>query len=247
VTLSLIGRTFGRLTVTDRAERPDKPANFVSWWTCRCDCGNITVRTGPALTAGKTKSCGKHARVSATDGPVWDDTTISTLRRLWSEGHSASEIGRRMGFSKCAITGKSHRLDLDARPAAIKYSSEKSTEALHLLVEGKSSLEAAKKVGCSKRYVNMLKVKHGLAAPKKRATLRDLFDYPSEPEPSRVLPMFWVAPVKPYIPPNPGTCCWLDGNSPKDFIRCTELASGGTSWCPGHRRVVFAKRMRVAA
>jgi GcrA cell cycle regulator len=251
VSLSLTGRTFGRLTVTDRAERPDKPMSRTlytsSWWTCRCDCGAIAVKNGPSLVAGKVKSCGAHARVNALGVPIWDDATISTLRRLWPEGHPASEIGRRLGFSKNAIVGKAHRLDLEARPAAVKLSPQKSTHALRLLAEGKSPLETAREVGCSRRYVNMLNFKGGLAIPKGPVVDRDLFDYPSEPEPSRVLPMFWVAPVKPYIPPNPGTCCWLEGSSPKNFIRCTELASGGTSWCPGHRRVVFAKRMRIAA
>jgi hypothetical protein len=118
-----------------------------------------------------------------------------------------------MGFSKCAITGKSRRLDLDARPAAIKLSPQKSTEALRFLAEGKSPLEAAREVGCSKRYVNMLKVKGmDMAIPKKPVVLTAICSTEPEPEPSRVLPMFWVAPVKPYIPPNPGTCCWLDGN-----------------------------------
>jgi GcrA cell cycle regulator len=250
VSLSLTGRTFGRLKVTDRAERPDKPMSRTlytsSWWACLCDCGATAVKNGPSLVAGRVKSCGAHARVNALGGPVWDDATIGTLRRLWSEGHRASEIGRRMGFSKSAIVGKSHRLGLDARPDPIKHSSEKSTEALRLLSVGWSTFEVSRAVGISKRYTNRIK-SNSVPREPKPVVDRDLFDYPSEPEPSRVLPMFWVAPVKPYVPPNPGTCCWLEGDSPKNFIRCTELASGGTSWCPGHRRVVFAKRMRVAA
>ena len=50
----------------------------------------------------------------------WTDDTIRALRQLWSEGHSTAEIGRRMGISKNAVVGKSHRLDLPARPSPIR-------------------------------------------------------------------------------------------------------------------------------
>ena len=45
----------------------------------------------------------------------WTDATIATLRRLWSEGHSTAEIGRRRGISKNAVIGKAHRLALPGR------------------------------------------------------------------------------------------------------------------------------------
>jgi len=50
----------------------------------------------------------------------WTDDTIGELRRLWSEGHSTAEIGRRMGITKNAVVGKAHRLDLPARPSPIR-------------------------------------------------------------------------------------------------------------------------------
>src|SRR5215472_10744294 len=50
----------------------------------------------------------------------WSDDRIRQLRRLWSEGHSTAEIGRRMGISKNAVVGKAHRLDLPARPSPIR-------------------------------------------------------------------------------------------------------------------------------
>ena len=50
----------------------------------------------------------------------WNDAAISRLKALWAEGHSTAEIGRRMGISKNAVIGKSHRLDLAARPSPIR-------------------------------------------------------------------------------------------------------------------------------
>ena len=50
----------------------------------------------------------------------WNDETIGRLRALWAEGHSTAEIGRRLGVSKNAVVGKSHRLKLEPRPSPIR-------------------------------------------------------------------------------------------------------------------------------
>lgn len=47
----------------------------------------------------------------------WTPDTITHLRALWEEGHSTAEIGRRLGVSKYAVTGKVHRIGLPARPS----------------------------------------------------------------------------------------------------------------------------------
>ena len=52
-------------------------------------------------------------------GQDWTDERITQLAALWAEGHSASEIGRRLGISKHAVVGKSHRLNLPGRPSPI--------------------------------------------------------------------------------------------------------------------------------
>lgn len=41
------------------------------------------------------------------------------LRQLWAEGLSGAEIGRRLGISKNAVTGRVHRLGLPARPSPL--------------------------------------------------------------------------------------------------------------------------------
>ena len=51
---------------------------------------------------------------------IWNQEAILELRRLWSEGHSTAEIGRRMGISKNTVVGKAGRLELDARPSPIR-------------------------------------------------------------------------------------------------------------------------------
>ncbi|MDE2213223.1 MAG: hypothetical protein KGJ34_01675 [Patescibacteria group bacterium] len=50
----------------------------------------------------------------------WTPELMQNLARLWDEGHSTAEIGRRLGFSKNAVVGKAHRLGLTPRPSPLK-------------------------------------------------------------------------------------------------------------------------------
>ncbi|MGQ0662389.1 MAG: GcrA family cell cycle regulator [Pseudomonadota bacterium] len=52
----------------------------------------------------------------------WTMEQIAELTRLWKEGLTTSEIGKRLGISKNAVVGKAHRLHLSARPSPIKHS-----------------------------------------------------------------------------------------------------------------------------
>lgn len=51
----------------------------------------------------------------------WTDERIETLRSLWMQGLTASQIAERLGgVSRNAVIGKAHRLGLSARPSPIK-------------------------------------------------------------------------------------------------------------------------------
>lgn len=55
----LTGKTFGRLTVLDRAEDYVYPSGCKErMWRCKCECGNEVVVRGKRLRNGTTKSCG---------------------------------------------------------------------------------------------------------------------------------------------------------------------------------------------
>ena len=51
---NLIGKKFHRLTVL--SEEPAR--NYVRYFKCRCDCGNIKITQGVCLNNGSCKSCG---------------------------------------------------------------------------------------------------------------------------------------------------------------------------------------------
>jgi GcrA cell cycle regulator len=47
--------------------------------------------------------------------PTWTAERIEQLTRLWEEGVTTAEIGRRIGVSKNAVIGKVHRIGLTPR------------------------------------------------------------------------------------------------------------------------------------
>lgn len=51
---------------------------------------------------------------------TWTDERVEIVTKLWSEGLTASAIGRRIGVTKNAIVGKVHRLGLPARQSPIR-------------------------------------------------------------------------------------------------------------------------------
>jgi len=60
----------------------------------------------------------------------WTDERIERLKKMWSEGATASQIADELGgVSRNAVIGKAHRLGLDARPSPVKPGEEKEKKA----------------------------------------------------------------------------------------------------------------------
>lgn len=58
----------------------------------------------------------------------WTDERIETLRKLWEQGLTASQIADELGgVSRNAVIGKAHRLDLKSRPSPVKSADDAST------------------------------------------------------------------------------------------------------------------------
>ena len=48
----------------------------------------------------------------------WTDERVETLKKMWGEGQSASQIAKELGgVTRNAVIGKVHRLGLSNRPA----------------------------------------------------------------------------------------------------------------------------------
>lgn len=75
-----VGNKYGKLTVLERAPRPEgRPAG--AYWLCQCECGNQKVIRGADLRTGNVNSCGclygKHSIIDETGKKYGKLTVIS--------------------------------------------------------------------------------------------------------------------------------------------------------------------------
>ena len=60
----------------------------------------------------------------------WTDERIERLKKMWTEGATASQIADELGgVSRNAVIGKAHRLGLESRPSPVKPGEEKEKKA----------------------------------------------------------------------------------------------------------------------
>lgn len=60
---------------------------------------------------------------------AWTDQMVEDLRKMWKEGLTTGEIGKRLNVSKNSIVGKVHRLGLSGRPSPIKKKEVSTAES----------------------------------------------------------------------------------------------------------------------
>lgn len=65
----------------------------------------------------------------------WDAENIARARKLWDEGLSTAEIGRRLDVSKNSVVSMAHRNHFPSRPSPIKRKGEGAVAERPLLVK----------------------------------------------------------------------------------------------------------------
>ena len=170
-------------------------------------------------------------------GMDWTDQTISTLRILWSEGHSTAEIGRRMDTTKNAIVGKAHRLQLPARPSPIRVASPDRAERTPGVKPSPSAL------------VSLLPAApdapRPLTAPSQVVEAAPTALPPPVPTPTPEPPP--VRPVSPVTARRASTCQWPIGEPGKaGFHLCGDEPAPSKPYCPSHCGRAYV-RPRIAA
>ena len=94
---------------------------------------------------------------------AWTDEMVEELKRLWAEGVTTGEIGRRLNISKNSIVGKVHRLGLSGRPSPIKKKSdnEKNEDAPKTpkqAKEKKTTTAVTKKAKCEPKKASVQEI-----------------------------------------------------------------------------------------
>ena len=154
----------------------------------------------------------------------WTNDRIRELGRLWSEGHSTAEIGRRMGISKNAVVGKAHRLDLPARSSPIRTSGSPRPP------------RAPRRQPVPK-----------LADTVPLSSLGEA----SVPTPVEPIAPAVAPPPRVAIAPRRGgshPCCWPIGEPGTPAFRfCDDPAPLGVPYCDEHARLAYKPRCRRGA
>jgi len=74
----------------------------------------------------------------------WTDERVETLRRMWTEGHSASQIAKELGgVTRNAVIGKVHRLGLSNRNGGARPGEEAEEAAPEPAEAGPATEERA--------------------------------------------------------------------------------------------------------
>ena len=157
----------------------------------------------------------------------WNDAAISRLKALWAEGHSTAEIGRRKGISKNAVIGKSHRLDLAARPSPIRLGGQaKERRPRRISCPSLAELQGRPPVEAKPAITVPPPPPVRVAAPR--------LVVPPAPEPPARTPLLSKHP-----------CAWPIGEpGTKSFRFCADLAQAGKPYCPGHCVQAYVEKTR---
>lgn len=89
---SIIGNKYGKLTVINYINNPDKPG---SYWNCKCDCGNNVIVSRQNLVQGRTFSCGC---LKESHGEFIIKTLLSNANIPFQQEYKVN-VGYKSGFN----------------------------------------------------------------------------------------------------------------------------------------------------
>jgi GcrA cell cycle regulator len=163
--------------------------------------------------------------------PEWPPERVAVLAQLWDDGLSASAIGLRMGLSKNAVVGKSHRLQLPPRPSPIRPSNGVSYRQQRLnmprrLVAGIATLPAL--ASLARKAPPSMPTRHtpSIVPPKTERPIR-------------------VPPTKPERPNEPARqCAFLTGDKPH-WRQCEAVAKSNSPYCEHHHAICYIRTPKM--
>jgi GcrA cell cycle regulator len=147
----------------------------------------------------------------------WTDERVETLKKLWSDGLSASQIaGVLGGITRNAVIGKVHRLGLSGRaksPAAAEPRTRKPRSQVAL---------------------------QRLARPAVRGNNALAYAFEPEAEPQVLDNVIPLGQRRSLLELNEETCRWPIGDpGTADFFFCGGHALAGLPYCSYHSRIAY--------
>ena len=149
----------------------------------------------------------------------WTDERVETLKKLWAEGHSASQIAAELGgVTRNAVIGKVHRLGLAGRaksPSSAAPRPRKPRAASHMMRVPRTSMRG-------------------------NTALAHAYDLDIEPEPELVDNVIPLGQRRSLLELTEETCRWPIGDpGTPDFFFCGGPAITSLPYCAYHSRVAY--------
>lgn len=187
----------------------------------------------------------------------WTDEKVEELKRLWFEGITTGEIGRRLNMSKNSVVGKVHRLGLSGRPSPIKKRDDEDPDFFDdIPMEEAPKPSKTNKVKASSDEKKETKV----SSPKeKKVSQPKVSSHPTkekiltvEDEEENDIKLVQAieeehkeAPAKDFVrltDLDNHTCRWPIGD-PKDenFHFCGKKVRSGQTYCEEHAVIAYVK------
>lgn len=174
------------------------------------------------------------------NGANWTDERVERLKKLWSEGLSASQIAAQLGgVSRNAVIGKVHRLNLPGRAKAGGATSARSQKRATIQTQARPTTFAPRTITRT------------VARPAGATMLKEEIEIDAlevvETAPSNVVvPIFKRLPL---VKLTERTCKWPIGDPLKDdFCFCGNDSPDNTPYCGYHQKLAYqpsSERRRV--
>jgi len=149
----------------------------------------------------------------------WTDERVELLKKLWSDGLSASQIAAELGgITRNAVIGKVHRLGLSGR--------------------AKSPSSTAPRQRKARAHPHMLRVAR--PAMRGNTALAQAFEYEVEAEPQLVDNVVPMGQRRNILELTEETCRWPIGDPGSvEFFFCGGQTTSGLPYCSFHSRIAY--------
>jgi GcrA cell cycle regulator len=149
----------------------------------------------------------------------WTDERVELLKKLWSDGLSASQIAAELGgITRNAVIGKVHRLGLSGRAKSVSAGAprpRKTRSPAHMLRIGRASIRG-------------------------NTALAHAYDIDADIEPEPIDNIIPIGQRRNLLELNEQTCHWPVGDPGSgDFFFCGGNTVSGLPYCAYHARMAY--------
>jgi len=149
----------------------------------------------------------------------WTSERVELLKKLWSDGFSASQIAAELGgITRNAVIGKVHRLGLSGRAKSTAASTprpRKSRSSTHMLRMARASIRG-------------------------NTALAHAYEFETETAPELIENIIPIGQRRNILELTEQTCRWPIGDpGSSEFFFCGGNTIGGLPYCAYHARIAY--------